>query len=178
MATTTPVPTTTAAPTTTVAPAVPVLELIAQDIQAKINAITEVGGWEQTLVAVRPTRMGFEGNAMPEDLNVLVVQDDPDEDEEHSAEGNVCSKAWIQPFLLIAFVIASDSSEVAIDTRINSVQADIQKKLMEDITRDGLAFDTRIRGSARFNESPNFTGVVVRADVFYRTRENDPYEIA
>jgi len=153
----------------------PVVELIAVDIQEAVDAITVANGFNQDLSCVRPTRLGFEGDAAPVNGKVVLVSEDPDEDEENSGEGNAAIKAWTQPFVLIAFIIASDTSDTAIDTAINRARSDIEKKLMEDPTRGGNAWDTRIRAPARFNEGPGATGIIVMVDVLYRTREGDPY---
>lgn len=156
----------------------PIVEQIAADIQVSVNGVTLLNGFNQDLEAVRPTRVGFEDDSAPQDCRVVIIQEDPDEDEANSAEGNVGMKAWIQPFALVAFVISSDTVTTPIDTRINQVRADIEKKLMEDPNRDGLAIDTRIRSSGRFSEGPGATGIVVMVDVLYRTPVDDPYRNA
>lgn len=156
----------------------PVVEKIAANIKAAINAITEANGFSQDLVAVRPTRLGFEDNAVPGDLKVVIVQEDPEENEELSAEGNPAMKAWTQPFALVCFVISSDTAVVGIDTRLNQVRSDVEKKLMEDVTRGGQAIDTRLGGSMRFSEGPNASGIIVVVNVLYRTRVDDPYQVA
>lgn len=153
----------------------PVVELISQDIQTAINAITTGNGFNQTLVCVRPTRTGFEGNTTPEDGKVVLIQEDPDENEELSSQGNVSMKAWNQQYLLVAFVIASDKATTPIDTRINQVRADIEKKLMEDDQRSTLAINTEMKGSAKFDEGAKMSGIAILIEVMYRTRENDPY---
>jgi len=174
--TTTAAPTT--APATTTAGPVPIIEQIATDLQSAINEITEDNGWDETLVAVRPTRIGFEDNAQPEDLKVLIIQDDAEFNAEVSSQGNAASRAWWQSFSVIAFVINDDTSTDAIDTRMNYVASDIQKKVMEDPYRSGLALDTRIAGTARFAEGPAFSGIAINVEILYRTREDDPYELA
>lgn len=155
-----------------------VVEQIAENLQATINAITLANGWHQDLVAVRPTRIGFEADAAPEDGKVVIIQQDPEADEELSAEGNVAMQAWLQPFALVAFVIASDADTTAIDTRLNQVRADIEQKLQQDPGRSGLAIDTVPMGSIHFSEGPGVTGIVVVVGVRYRTRRNDPYQNA
>ena len=153
----------------------PIVEQIALEIVARINEITEANSFNQILNAVRPTRYGFTGDSAPIDLNVLVVQDDPQEDDEHAADGYQAMKAWVQPFMLVAFVINSDDSTAALDTRLNQVRADIEKKLMEDHTRGGLAWDTKMRGSQRFNSDVARTGITIAIDVMFRTDIADPY---
>ena len=153
----------------------PIVEHIAANIATAVNGITVAAGYHYGLTAVRPTHLGFEDDEQPEDLTVLIVQEDPEEDPENASDGNSAMKAWVQPFALGAFVIESDSSTDPIDTRINRVRADIEKALMVDYSRGGYAIDTRIRGSARFGETSAQSGIAIYVDVLYRTRINDPY---
>ncbi len=155
----------------------PVVEHIAENVKAAINAVTIANGFNQDLTATRPTRLGFADGEGQKDLTVLVVQEDPDEDEESSTEGNPPALAWIQPFWLIAYVLDSDSSTDAIDTRKNRVRSDIEKKLAEDRTRGGNAWDTRIRAPESFVLGPAASGIIVIVDVLYKTSEDDPYTV-
>lgn len=151
----------------------PRLEYIAINIEAAINAITEGNGFNQTLVAVRPKRNDF-SDIVPEDGKVLVWQGDEAEPEEEA----IGTEQWIQHFALEAIVLDSDDASTSIDTRLNQVRADIQKKLREDITRGGYAFDTELLLSVKFNDGEGFTGIEVNIAVHYRVKEDDPYSAA
>lgn len=153
----------------------PIIEAIAVEITEAINAITVANGFNQDLAATRPTRLDFLDGEGQQDLTVLIVQQDPDEDEESSTEGNPPAKAWIQPFWCIAYVIDSDNATDPIDSRKNKVRSDIEKKLRSDPTRDGNAWDTRVRAPESFNLGPAATGIIVVVDVLYKTSEDDPY---
>ena len=148
----------------------PRIEHIAVNIEAAINAITEGNGFNQDLVAVRPKRNDFK-DVVPEDGKVLIWQAD-DELPEEQAYG---AKEWIQPFVLMAIVLDSDEASASIDTRLNQVRADIQKKLIEDVTRGGYAFDTELLPCAKFDDGQGFTGIAVNVAVHYRVKEDDPY---
>ncbi len=152
----------------------PIIEQIAVNVVAAINQITGANGFNQTLKATRPIRLGFEDGEGQKDLTVLVVQRDPEEDPESSTEGNPAAKAWMQPFLCIAYVIDSDSSTTPIDTRKNRIRSDIEKKLREDPERGGNAWDTQIRAPESFNLGPSATGISVVVEVFYKTSEDNP----
>jgi hypothetical protein len=82
---------------------------------------------------------------------------------------------WQQPFLLMAFVIDSDTATASIDTRINQARADIQKKLLLDATRGGYAYDTVILPSQEFDDGNGFSGIAVKIAVKYRTNYMNPY---
>ena len=153
----------------------PVLETIALNIQAAVAAITESAGFNQDLECVRPTRLAFEGDAAPKDGRVVLLQLDPTIDEENSLEANPPRTAWLQPFALVAFVINDDTTTTALDIRLNQVRSDIEKKLMADQTRGGNAIATYIAAPERFAADSGETGIIVRADVLYRTEDDDPY---
>ena len=148
---------------------VPVIELIAVDIEAAINAITVAAKFNQTLIAVRPKRSDFKDTA-PLNGKVLIYQGG----KEPFTESPGCS-SWIQEFVLEAIVLDSDKTETSIDTRLNQVAADIEKKLRTDHTRDGNAIDTLLRGAEPFNDGQGMSGIDVFIGVQYRVKENDPY---
>lgn len=148
----------------------PVIEAIAVNIETAVNAITVANGFNQDLSAIRPKRVDFIDVA-PKDLTVLIKQ----ADEEQAKAQAVTTQEWEQPFVIMAIVLDSDDAATSIDTRINQVRADIQKKLMADPTRGGNAIDTIILPSAEFDDGEGFTGIAVRIAVKYRTQITDPY---
>lgn len=147
----------------------PIIEQISDLIWADINTIKISAGFNQDLVAVRPKKVDFQ--TPWDDLSVLISQDTGVKDGEMT--NNL--QQWRQTFFATAVVIDSDKSTVTIDTRLNQVSADIQKKLMEDERRDGLAIDTKIMGAVKFDDDDGFTGINVVFDVIYRTSLYDPY---
>jgi len=153
----------------------PVVELIAQNIQATVNAITSAAGFQQDLTCARPTRKAMVDLAVadhaPVNGTVLLVQMADEVDDEHSNAGSPARLAWRQRFALLAFVSDSDAATAPIDTLINRVKSDIRRKLMEDPQRGGLALDTQQAGAAVFPDE----GVDIYFDVIFRTREDDPY---
>lgn len=148
----------------------PRVEHIAVNIEAAINAITEGNGFNQDLVAIRPKRNDF-SDVVPEDGKVLIWQAD-DELPEEQAYG---AQHWVQPFVLMAIVLDSDEASTSIDTRLNQVRADIQKKLRVDVTRGDYAFDTVLLPCAKFDDGQGFTGIAVNIAVHYRVKDDDPY---
>lgn len=152
---------------------VPRIEHIALNIEIAINAITIANGFNQNLKAVRPKRNDYKHEA-PIDGKVLIWQDDEEKNEEAAIE----TQDWRQPFTLEAIVLDSDASTESIDTRLNKVCADIQKKLLEDVTRGGYAYDTIIMPSMKFDDGEGFSGIAVEVIVCYRTSYLDPYSAA
>lgn len=148
----------------------PVIENIAANILTTINTVKVANGDNQDLTAIRPRRNDFK-DIVPRDLTVLIKQANEEEAEQEA----ISTKEWLQPFVIMAIVVDSDDATASIDTRINQVRADIQKKLMVDPTRGGYAFDTIVFPSAEFDDGEGFTGIAVRIAVKYRTQINDPY---
>lgn len=106
---------------------VPIKENIAVNIKAAIDAITTDNGFNQDLTAVRPMRNDFK-DVIPADGVVLIKQlnaDKPDAQAYSTVE-------WVQMYALMAIVLDGDDVETTIDTRLNQVEADIQKKIRED----------------------------------------------
>jgi hypothetical protein len=148
----------------------PQIEYIAENIKDAINAITVENGFNQTLVAKRPRRNIFESDEfLPEDKKVVIMQG-----EDKAMDSPVGHKQWQQTFILTAFVIDSDDAAASIDTRINQVKSDIEKKLKEDVYRNGYALDTDVEGSTFF-DSEGFSGVEIKVLVDYRVSYGNPY---
>jgi len=149
----------------------PIVEYIAANIATAISAITTGNGFNQTLTAVRPTRVDWQ-DVTPENNMVLIVQ----EDDSPASETHSPTALWVQTFVLGALVYDSKDAGTALDTRRNQVRSDIRKKLMEDRTRGGYAFNTIITGSANMEDEEGLNiGVIVTVDVHYRILTNDPY---
>jgi len=147
----------------------PVIELIARNIKDSINAITEAGGFNQTLVAVRPKRNDFR-SVLPEDGKVLIMQTDWD-----AGESSLGKKWMEQTFELMAIVIDGKSATQSIEIRLNNVRSDIERKLKEDVTRGGHANDTDVFDSTSFDDGQGFTGITIFARIKYSIDWNNPY---
>lgn len=145
----------------------PIVEKIAQNIEAAINLVTVANGFNQILTAVRSRRVDF-SDVTPSDGIVLLVMGG-----EEQPEGVIGCQEWIQGFELVCFVLDSDRSTDAIDIRKNKVRADLQKKLKADPSRGGLAIDTELAPSSQFED-----GIAVGIKVYYRVDMYDPYELA
>jgi hypothetical protein len=149
----------------------PVVESIAVDIETKVNEIV-TPEFNYGLKAVRPTRTQFKTNAW-NDLDVLIVQ--LDESDRKDRVGSFGIEEVKQPFALLAITRQSDNAETSIDKKNNLVAADIEKKLMEDITRNDFAFSTDVIGKATIDESEKFSGIMLVIEVDYYVKKGDPY---
>ena len=147
-----------------------VLEYIAVNVLASINAITIENGYNQILVGVRPNRDDFESIA-PENGTVLIVEA-PAERPEIQMDG---AEEWLQPFVCMAYVIVSDGAAGSVETKYAQVVADIEKKMKIDPTRGGYAIDTKIRAARPFTDKKGRSGIAVPVVVHYRTVYGNPY---
>ncbi len=148
----------------------PIKELIAEDIKAKIAEITEGNGFNYTLSAVRAKRSNFL-NAAWADLTVIINQTG----EIEMVSAGLTKQRDLQ-FVLTCIYTGSDESTVPLGTPLNRIAADIEKKLMEDPTRDGNAIDTVVHGSVpKYDSQSGVTGVFIEVSVHYRTKDDDPY---
>jgi len=153
--------------------ATPIIELISENIKTAINEITTANGYNQTLAGYRSKRIDF-SDFRPENHKVLIVQADEDDADQVVQDG--VAKEWAQPYMLLAIVVDSDAATTSIDTRINQVRADIQKKLMVDPTRGGYAIDTVLLPGEKIPENDlGYSGIVVNIVVNYRVKIEDPY---
>lgn len=148
--------------------ALPIIEDIAVNILAAINAITTVNGFEHTLVAIRPRLTNY-ADVIPEDKVVMITQTDEIKLNEASLV-----ITWQQTFELICWAINSDKLSTTLETKANQIRADIQKKLVEDVERNGNADDTEILSSEVFNGDEG-SGVRIQVAVRYKVSATDPY---
>jgi len=156
----------------------PIVELIAENLFDTLEAATTIdaAGDSASLLPVRPTRMNWEGHVSVVDLRVVLVQLDPEEDEDPTLAHNASDmRAWVQPFALVVYILDSDKATTPIDRRINTVEADIAKALMAAPTRGGYAVDTIVQPSERFLDDAGASGITIVVNVPYRTDLTDPY---
>lgn len=64
----------------------------------------------------------------------------------------------------------------ATDTILNGLLGDIEKALMQDVTRGGFAKDTNIKSNVLFEtlEGQPQTGVVMEIEIIYQHKQDDP----
>jgi hypothetical protein len=151
-----------------------IIEQIAVKIAALVDAVTVGNGFHQTLTAVRPKRIHLEGD-INTDLTVIVEQDAEAVIEEDSNTVVI----WRQGFALQALVIDSDDATAAIDTRLNQVRSDIEKKLMtgDNWQLDGMG-EVLLKSAEKFIADPQVAGISVNIDVLYEVNKADPYSQA
>lgn len=146
--------------------ATPIIEYIAANIQTTLDGLATSGG---KITAIRPKRIDFQTPWGDRTLLITQIGSVP-------AEVPYGGKSWVQTFMLTVFVIDSDTETDSIDTRLNTVRADIEKQLMVDDTRGGYAYETTIGESVPFDDDDGtLTGIAMTIEVSYRTELTDPY---
>lgn len=146
-----------------------VLEQIAAAVKTKLDELVASG---VASLVERPLRPGVPTS--PRDRAIYLYQDDPELDEEAPAGFT----QWLQPFLAVCCVVPSDESTTPVDTAINEMRAQVEKKLLEDRTfgLPGACIDAQAGPPVGFSAAQGgFSGVIVTLIVKYRHREPDPY---
>lgn len=148
-----------------------ILEQIAQYLYALVALVTQAEGYSENLTALRPKRVHF-WDELTSDKTVLITQGSPTiTDQSHATID------WEQPFSLQVILIDSDAATASIETRLNNIRSDIEKKLREDITLNNLAYNLEIK-PCDYYSGDTFTGIGVNIAVSYRTSINNPYVAA
>jgi len=151
--------------------ATPIIETIATTLAGYINAITTAAGFNQDLTAVRPKRIHLEGD-LNADNTVIIEQESAE-----LIDQTDTTITWRQGFTLQAIVIDSDTATDALDTRLNKIRSDIEKKLCASasLRLGGLAEGIIFKSTEKFISDPRLAGIAVNIDVIYTTNYGDPY---
>lgn len=145
---------------------------ISEAIAEFLLALMEELSWSYDIVLYeRPARYGVLSS--PEDRAVYLFEDDPTEADEEQVYSY---KTWRQLFSFVAIRRTSDATTTAIGLYLNDIRARIEKIIRDDPTLGGLAQDVRIRAPETLpTVDDSFVGVVVNAEVLFRTKEDDPF---
>ena len=147
----------------------PLIERIALNLATTLATVTTANGYHQDVAdVIRPTRLADDGLV---DRRVLLGQGEPSEAEDSSE----AFKTWLQPFPAVLYVRPSEKDSTPVDTLVNRFRTDVEKAVMVDQTRGGLALDTLVRAYENvLSEDGALGGVVVHVEVLYRHRVEDP----
>jgi hypothetical protein len=146
----------------------PVLEQIAENVEAALRQVRIINGYNCDASVIRRSVAGD-----PQDDNVLIVtQGDPPKQDDTPQD----VMEWMQPFLVMCWVRESESSTIPIDRRLNLLCCDVEKAMMVDPHRGGLAIDTIPRVKMYFTATDGSgEAIEYQFDVHYRTRLGDPF---
>jgi len=148
----------------------PIIEQVAKDLHSEAQKVTTSNGYTYDLTVERPK--GRSDKLQTEDGKVIMFQGDP---ALHGRQ-SIGKKTWDCPFYFCVFAALPSTSSDSIDTRLNIMRADLEKQLMVDRTRSGLAIDTIVGEPESLDDLPvAHDGVMVQIRVTFRTNEDNPY---
>lgn len=146
-----------------------ILEQIAQKIKTELLELKTAG----TVVdVVRPVRYGRAPSFVH---TLLILEQGAERIDEEVTNPSYGLLYRVQRFRVICCVSLDETSTDAVDGHINNLVGNVQKKLMENRTWDGLASDTIILPVTPFPSSATIDGAWVDVDVHYRVAENNPF---
>lgn len=153
----------------------PVLERIVQNIVEALENVSTAAAADRSLTVERPKPSL--GNRSRDALAVVTMSNPKLVGDPEGGAAYLMAE-WLQPFGIILTVVESEQSDVSIDERLNVLRSDVEKALLADPHRGGLAIDTLL-GDAFYPEpeslNANVGEVWVLITVHYRTRYDDPY---
>ena len=151
----------------------PLSELITRNVVDTLRGISPAAGFNVELKVQRFKRRPDP----PEDLQAIVMAWDDEADAD--ANTPIGFTAWVRPYWVQVYRFESDETPAAgaasWEELLNVARADVEKALAADLTRGGLATDTRIVAPAEFSDSGDAGGIVVRVNVHYRHPFDNPY---
>jgi hypothetical protein len=153
--------------------ALDVLERLALNIVATCQTISTTAGYKNTVADVVRPNPGI-GNET-QDKRLVVLQGDA----VREAECPEMYTQWLQDFMVLCMVQESEGSATSVDTRLNSLAADVEYALCfsrASQVRGGLAEDTILdaRTYAPSDVAAHDGVVLVNVSVRYRTAYNNP----
>jgi hypothetical protein len=147
---------------------VPIVEKITRDIADTIAGVRMAAGYNNDLVVER-----FDRTGNPPRKNLIVIYQRSPTLAESQTDNH---RTWDQPYTAVCYVLKDEDRVTPIDHDINLVRSDVEKALLVDHTRGGLAFDTIIENPDLFDSDDGaFTGINFNFTVRYRTLFTDPY---
>jgi hypothetical protein len=148
--------------------ALPIVEQIAENVELTLRGIRLVNGYQHDVEVERHKR---DGNRIRDKL-LVIYQDDPPKQDDTPQD----SITWMQPFMVLCWAVESENSTNSIDRRLNLLAADVEKIMLADHNRGGLALDTITRARHYITDTESAgEGILVHFDVQYRVERTDPY---
>jgi len=146
-----------------------VRESILENLRTTLSGVTIANGYHNDIQSVQRWRQS--GNSL---LSVpcIVINAGP---EEKNPAPNPFMTCRLTVYLDIW--TRQDAADMqATDTILNSLLGDIEKAIMQDITRGGFAKDTNIKSNVLFEtlEGQPQAGVVMELEIIYQHKQDDP----
>ena len=146
-----------------------VRECILENIRTTLAGITTASGFNNDIQSVQRWRQ--QGNSLVA-VPCIVINAGPEE-----------KNPVPNPFMTCKFTVYLDvwtrqdeSDSQSTDTILNSLLGDVEKAIMQDITRGNFAKDTNIKSNTLFEtlEGQPYSGVVTELEIIYQHKQGDP----
>lgn len=147
-----------------------ILEQIAANVASTIAGVTTSNGYTHDLTTYRPSK----AIQTVKDYTAYVTLAAVDRDDTKFTPYQHAQ--WLAHFEVLIGTMPQEGDTTAIGTYQNSIRADVEKALMVDPFRNGLALDTLLMGGETLDQdNGGFDGLLIRFDVRFRTLIADPY---
>ncbi|PIV38946.1 MAG: hypothetical protein COS29_05240 [Candidatus Omnitrophica bacterium CG02_land_8_20_14_3_00__42_8] len=146
-----------------------VRESILENLKITLETVSIANGYHNDIASVQRWRQS--GNSLVA-VPCIVINAGPEEKEPVP-----------DPFTTCKFTVYLDvwmrqdaADPQATDTLLNSLLGDIEKALMLDYTRSGVAKDTNIKSNVLFEtlEGQPQAGIIIELEIIYQHKQNDP----
>lgn len=146
-----------------------VRESILENLRTTLSGVTTANGYHNDIQSVQRWRQS--GNSL---LSVpcIVINAGP---EEKNPAPNPFTTCQLTVYLDIW--TRQDAADMqATDTILNSLLGDVEKAIMQDVTRGGFAKDTNIKSNVLFEtlEGQPQAGMVMELEIIYQHKQDDP----
>lgn len=146
-------------------------ESIVKNVKSTLETITETNGYSHTVIFVDREQIGeINRPAWP---NILILEG------EETAERRIIAGGpggkWMK--LLRLILSAAIEAREDLNTQTNLMLANMEKAILADHSRGGLAIDTRIVGNRQYitGEGEPIGAVDLEIEIHYRHDERSPF---
>ncbi len=112
-----------------------ILSRILDNVAETLADVSPLEGFDVKLVVMRPRQL----EASPFEGACVLTIGDAERDYESMPETLI---GWAQPIHVACYALPAEADQTPIDTRLVAYAAAVEQKLLEDVTRGGLAWDT------------------------------------
>lgn len=151
--------------------AYPISEMVSRAVETRLKGVRDAAGNPLNLIVERYDP--FAGNVLANKKCVIVELADTPVDT--TPTGRL---TWDRDYQLDLCVRESEASAVTPDTRLNSWIAAIQDAIMSDPQWGGMALNSQLGGSARWDAEGDHYGATITFAVRFRTNETNSYSIS
>jgi hypothetical protein len=146
-----------------------VRENILENLKTVLSGITTANGYQNDIQSVQRWRQ--QGNSLVL-VPCAVVNAGP---EEKDPVPNPFMTCKLTVYLDI-WARQDDADPQSTDTLLNSLLGDVEKAVMQDVTRGGFAKDTNIKSNTLFEtlEGQPYSGIVMEVEIVYQHKQGDP----